>query len=904
MARLLVAGDDSTLARYGRSVGWVVVSDASKKLKRQARCLYAKGREAEASRVDAFNKRIAAVLASEYEYGLYLDHLLFLESLPSHTRRALITEQSKYYAFVSQIHRSPAEKLERYTEFLGIFRRYNDLMYIAAVEYELSYVWKTLGDESRQIEFLRAAARDFAGCGLHEMSSTAFVELGDYHEAAGEIDSMVFYYEEARKIAHRSRLPWHAGLVESRYASHYEKRGRLSLAHELMTRAIDVCREYRGEYSELYHIVEAMTFDARLGCWAVVDRLLTRARVLQTRCGDDPYEYGELYSLQVDLMEGRLRMTRGDARAAETCFRRAEKAIRGLHMPYTNEPETARLYLFWAEGLLENGRPDEALDIARRGVRLSRKADMPVLAARSELLIAKTEFLVGDLESCRRALSRFDSLAAVEKGALEGEGVERCALLGQIELASGDRQAAEDALEAGLAAMRTFVSNADASVQSYLWIGECNELRQLMHDLTARDPVLGYGAELFWQEFCSLLGCKETRKREAESPSVSAERGEAPGGEGRPSAMAHFEERARDAKARVAALGAVHSVYVERGDEIWRWTVSADSIRRETLGSPTEEVRGKVAGIWNAVAFDGPGPGSLSSRVLSEGLRTLALSLLPPEVAQGVSPSAEGPFLITTDGFLSSVPFEAFDVGSEGEYIPLLMRRDVAYLRYATDVDGTPSTKPGVILVNAVTSNEAASGRFPRPDLAEAVIEGETLAALEPGSRLLTGEDATKANLRSLWTDAPFVYIAAHMLRDPQVPYLMLVPLAVPDGPAAPDAGYLDFDDARAAELSRCRIVVLSGCSSGAPYVDIENAAPSLGDAFIDAGAHAVVQTYWDVRDEDARALMARFVPLWRDPGVSGVHALCEARRTVFRETGGMVAFGRWASFYIEIRGF
>jgi hypothetical protein len=595
-------------------------------------------------------------------------------------------------------------------------------------------------------------------------------------------------------------------------------------------------------------------------------------------------------------------MARGDVGAAETFFRRTEKAIRDLHLPYTKDPETARLYLFWAEGLLENGRPEAALDIARRGFRLSSKADLPVIAAQTALLMAKAAFLAGDPGSCRRALAQFDTFAE-EEVRLERERVEKFALLGRLELASGDRRAAEEALEGGLRSIEMFASNSDASVQSYLWIGECDELRQLMHDLTTHDPALGYGAELFWQDFYGSLGRAKYAKQEAGSPPESKGDRRASGGDERQWATAAFEATARAARARISERGAVHSVYVCRGDEIWRWTASPDSIRRETLGCPTDEVKRRAIVVWNAMALDHPDPGRFPSRALSENLRWLALSLLPPEVAQATSSPADGPFLITTDGFLSGVPFEAFDVGGEEQYTPLLLRRDVAYLRRSAGADRPPSEEPGVILANAATSHDAARRRLPRTELVEALREGGTLAALEPDSRMLVGEDATKAGLRSLWQDAPFLYIATHMLRDPQVPYLMLVPLAGPAEPAAPDAGYLEFDDIRAADFGRCEIVVLSGCASGAPYVDIRNAAPSLGDAFLDAGARSVVQTFWDVKDEDAGQLMARFIPMWRNPAMDDVRALNEARRFVFRKSGGMENISAWASFYIETRG-
>jgi CHAT domain-containing protein len=265
------------------------------------------------------------------------------------------------------------------------------------------------------------------------------------------------------------------------------------------------------------------------------------------------------------------------------------------------------------------------------------------------------------------------------------------------------------------------------------------------------------------------------------------------------------------------------------------------------------------------------------------------------------APSA-GPFLVTTDGFLGLVPFEALDAGEGSEYVPLLMRRDVAYLRYADATAGTPRALPGVILADVEPSKRLLR-RYPfQPELEEAVAEGEAAAALFPDARFLTGDSASKANLTSTWENASFVYIAAHVLRDPQVPYLMLIPLASPGESAGPDAAYLDVTDIRAADLSNCRVVILSGCSSGAPYLESRIAGPSLGDAFLDSGAGAVVHTFWDIGDVEARKLMTSFMQTWSGPHGSDIRTLCDVRRAAYlsskKEAGK--PFG-WASYAIEI---
>ena len=315
---------------------------------------------------------------------------------------------------------------------------------------------------------------------------------------------------------------------------------------------------------------------------------------------------------------------------------------------------------------------------------------------------------------------------------------------------------------------------------------------------------------------------------------------------------------------------------------------------------------------------------------LRDHLRRLARLLLPAEALDARPPSSGEPFLVTTDGFLGAVPFETFDVGTGAEYIPLLMSRDVAYLHFAgepvegaehgvgitfgasgtdRDIDGAAALSgidgrdaaPGVILVNAAPSRSLLK-RYPfQPALEEVMAEGMAVSSAHPEAVLLAGEAASKSNLVSIWERVSFIYIAAHMLRDPQVPYLMLIPLASLGDGEAPDEAYLDIADIRAADFDGCRTVVLSGCSSGAPYLEARISGPSLGDAFLDAGAAAVIHTFWDVPDRGARRLMTAYLEGGESTGIPGIRALCDVRRTAFRSSEhARHPFG-WAAYSIKI---
>jgi CHAT domain-containing protein len=169
------------------------------------------------------------------------------------------------------------------------------------------------------------------------------------------------------------------------------------------------------------------------------------------------------------------------------------------------------------------------------------------------------------------------------------------------------------------------------------------------------------------------------------------------------------------------------------------------------------------------------------------------------------------------------------------------------------------------------------------------------------GARLLMNSVATKRALTSFWEDVGFFVVSAHFVRDPETPYLTFLPLARDPEHSDPDAAYLDLTDVRRADLSGCALVVLSGCASGAPYSDTAVWGPGLGDAFLDAGAGSVIQTFWQVRDLQSRKLVTEWAHAWAT-GKSPVEALCAVRRKVYAESGLTLPFS-WAAYAIELGG-
>ncbi|UCG52417.1 MAG: CHAT domain-containing protein [Candidatus Latescibacterota bacterium] len=902
MIEHLISSDDSTLARYGREVGFLVLNRTRSKIGREVNRLYLEGNANEASILQHYARRIGRVLASEYHYECDERDDNFIDRLSPDTLVALIRLRTEDISILENPDLSAIDKLKRYYELTRSFEELGDQRYAAASRYRVAMLLEAIGNDKEHKRYLHSACSEFSELGYHKMTCQALGVLGSLHQREGRTDSMIVCYEKAKRIAHRSRIAEQAARISSFYAWYYAGHGRLSLAHDLLNEAIEICREYKGGYKEIRFIVEAMKFHANLGCWEIVDRLLRRTRVLER---EYPGELTNLFNVQLlrdDQVEARMHMARGNPRAAEEIFRETIAEIENMHLPHSYREEIPTIHLHWAEGLLDNDRPNDALAIAREGLRRCVEISATNLSARFALVLAKASHQLSDIETTAWALQRFDDIVKGDEVRLQREWVARDVLHSRLDLASNDQPSAIHALEEGLARFTEFVTKLDPAAQSYLWIGECDDLRQLMHDLTSHDPLLGYGAELYWRDLYRAIGREhpygrhaDAEERQTRSEQIAKRSGEFG------SIFDDFSERALRAKTRVNEIRAIHCTYLLRSDEVWRWTVTPTVVRRDVLGIATNKLRDLVLESWRMMSVDPSDPARGPSPRLSKNLRMLAHVLLPPEVSDETKVFPEATLLISTDGFLSRIPFETFDIGSGEEYEPLLVRRDVAYLRHADPPTDASNAGPGVILASSRPS-ERLRNRYPfQPELPDVLPEVLLVKAMDPGTTLLSGDSATKSNLRSEWEEASYVYLAAHTLRDPQVPYLMLIPVATPADELAPEAAYLDFADIRAADLRNCETAVLSGCSSGAPYVEARVVGPSLGDAFLDAGTGAVVQTFWDVRDDAARELMKTFTLSWLRGECSTTRALCNARRNALRGPDGVRHPFSWASFSIKI---
>src|SRR6185436_7227492 len=127
-------------------------------------------------------------------------------------------------------------------------------------------------------------------------------------------------------------------------------------------------------------------------------------------------------------------------------------------------------------------------------------------------------------------------------------------------------------------------------------------------------------------------------------------------------------------------------------------------------------------------------------------------------------------------------------------YRPLLSQCDMAYVLF--DRLTLESSRGPAIIVSEPTYPPDLARRY--SILTEALPfgtkEAVSFGRSFPNTVSFSGLSATKGNLFNAWSQAQALYFACHVIRDPEVPYIMFLPLAS-DSAESDEANYLDITD-------------------------------------------------------------------------------------------------------------
>jgi CHAT domain-containing protein len=236
-------------------------------------------------------------------------------------------------------------------------------------------------------------------------------------------------------------------------------------------------------------------------------------------------------------------------------------------------------------------------------------------------------------------------------------------------------------------------------------------------------------------------------------------------------------------------------------------------------------------------------------RLPRTALRLIAEALLRP-----VTGLPAGTHIVfVPDGSLHRVPFAALPEDDRGRYLVedhviSIAPSATLYVRSsAHDCRIAHSGAPSILLV---ASPEAPSGTD-LPRLPSTIHEASAISALYRRHRLIRGSDADPRSFLGMASAYDIIHFAGHSIVDEKSPDASCLLFGA--------SGRLRASEIESSDLSRVRLVVLSGCSTGVGKTHPSEGVMSLARAFIAAGLPAVIGTVAPVDDATASHLLIEF---------------------------------------------
>lgn len=867
-ARHLCADSDSQWTAYCRGIGAMRLLDANRAIRfglhDRSYSDFVRVREP----LERACVRLGFGFARAFDYRAPRLHAALCRSLPDSLAFEGYRLERRYGLVATDTSLDSEERLQVYDRLHERMLEIGDahramLVQLAAARCELE-----CGRSDRHRDRLESGLAAARALEQSYMVCQALGELGVTHWAAGDEDSMRACFDEGIAIALRLGLLDQSARLFKFYASFHAQHGRLALAADRLAEVQRVCEAPGGGSARARMLLEYARFMADLDCWDLVERSLRRfPPLLRAHPVNEPSFDIDKLLFDADRLRARLAFATGRPDEGN----RLLSPWRDAMLPHYRRMGYAELFDEWSAGLARAGATQEALAICERGLGHCDSAHVPERAMPLRVRRAQLLEKLDRLSDAHRAVDDVARHLAVNPASDERLVRETDLLRARLTFRSGQPQVARRQVKAALDRFQHELQDRESGAQSYLELDDAVSLRNAVHEIEGLAPEVGYRFEMEWRSLASALG-----------------------GAARVGRREGLLDRVHPASGTRRNTQGMHLVYHFTDDVLMRWTASAGGVVLDTLPISASQCLAEVRDAIALLQTETPPAGAPLGPRAHERLRGLAQVLLPSDLrAASAVPTR---LRISADGPLLALPFEALPAaGPRGEE-PLALWTNIGYVR------GWGRPLRQAMGREVIVSNPALSPELQRRHglVALAGSEDESQAARErwPSALLLQGERATKDVVLQSWTQAPLIYLAAHHVRDPDAPFLGFVPLAAPNG-APPDAAFLEIADIHSLDLSGCRLVVLASCASGAPYRLAVHPGPGLGDAFLDSGARAVVQSFWNVGDEDTREFMKRFLATWRADGDDDA-ALADARRAAMATPAG--ASPRvWAAWSVQV---
>lgn len=326
--------------------------------------------------------------------------------------------------------------------------------------------------------------------------------------------------------------------------------------------------------------------------------------------------------------------------------------------------------------------------------------------------------------------------------------------------------------------------------------------------------------------------------------------------------------------------------YALLGDSLLVWALTHDTMAFALTVIPAAQLDALVERFENLARLR---IDSLALGTTAQRLYEILLSPVAPVIA------GREELVILADRSLHRVPFAALRDPTTGRFViedhVVRSAPSIAALLDAVARERSATEEAAVLIVSGPEHDRRA---FPDlPPLRAAAREADAIAALYGGATVLHGASATRAAFLSSLGRHEIVHYAGHArfaVDRPERSHLVLTP------PAADSGGSLLYAaDLSGLELSRVRLVILSACSTFGGSDSRLGGFAGFAQAFLHAGAGAVLGNLWDAEDERTAELLVEFHKALA-AGASAPHALAGAQRLLLRTEGavGIWFWGGW----------
>ncbi|HEX5439201.1 MAG TPA: CHAT domain-containing protein [Gemmatimonadaceae bacterium] len=602
----------------------------------------------------------------------------------------------------------------------------------------------------------------------------------------------------------------------------------------------------RARWSEGTTLARAGHFDQALSEF-------TQAAALFARI----HERESLGAVQYLIAETRFAMGSPDAAAS------AYRASRTLR-PYRGSVWLHNLLMVWATAAMRDGLLNAALQLQNEGMAVAEHTGRSVYVAeaglaRSRLYAAMGErrLAMADVDSARRsidglppgtaktalgldlmlddAVARPDSLS----GAAIAELDTAIAMLGS----EGNPSRLLPALVARAEVMRASGRREDAQRDLDRAIALVDTERASLMSTPLRAHLVDRVQRLVDQDVMLRVAAADTAGALRELNDARASLLPI-GGSG------HTALRPSPVRTRATTLE-----YALIGDTLLTWVIDGRSMRLQRRTVAHASLIAHIRALRAAMELH-------ADPAIAHQLASLYDLLVRP--VRSLLGTAGAPVDIVADGALANVPFAALYDSAGASYLverhplTLAVAPPRAVQQGREDVGATR-----MLVVADPAFDSAAFTRMRR--LPASLREASAIAALYPGSRLLTGRAATVPHLLSAVQRADVFHFAGHAILDDERPDHSGLLLAADTGSAS--AGELTASEIERLDLHGLRLVVLSACETLQSPTGRTGGFGGLSGAFLAAGAGGVLGTLWLVDDVPTAAFMADFYTAYRTSG-------------------------------------